>query len=175
MALRQIVPIDHLSLREPSAPVDLAAGVPEDIVTLATDMLETSRAIGGAGMAAVQVGEPIRMFIMDLVSVAGDTIVFINPEIVWRSEETVVRKEGCLSMPGVMIEIARPAQCRVTYTDLKGRAQTYEADGFAAQCVQHEIDHLDGVRMIDGLSPLKRAMVLKQFEKAKARQRVARR
>lgn len=167
MALRQILPLTHPLLGKPSAPVDLSAGVPDAVKVLAFDMLETSRAVQGAGMAAVQVGEPIRMFVMDLVGarVPGDTIIFINPEITWRSEGTITRMEGCLSMPGTALDIDRPAEATVSYTDITGAQRTYEATGFAAQCVQHEIDHLDGIRMVDHLSPLKRKMVVERFEK----------
>jgi peptide deformylase len=169
MAFRQIVPITDPSLGKPSTPVDLSNGITEEIKALAVDMLDTSREVGGAGMAAVQVGTPVRMFVMDLASVAGDTIVFINPEIVARSAGVIARKEGCLSMPGIAIfDIERPTQVTVNYTDITGTPRTYEADGFAAQCVQHEMDHLDGIRFYDHVSKLKRAMVLKQFAKRAA-------
>jgi peptide deformylase len=170
MAFRQIVPITDPLLGKVSAPVDLTNGVPDAVKVLAADMLETSREVGGAGMAAVQVGEPIRVFVMDLLSVAGDTMAFINPEIIERSEEKVARREGCLSMPGIAIfDIERPAKVTVRYTDLEGVEQTYVAEGFAAQCVQHEMDHLDGIRFYEHVSPLKRSMVLKQFAKSRAR------
>lgn len=174
MGLRQILPIDDPRLRQPSLPVDLSNGVPEEIVDLAADMLETSRVVSGAGMAAIQVGEPVRVFVMDLVSVAGDTMVFINPEIIAVSEEQVMRLEGCLSMPGVAVSVERPARVTVRFHNIEGVEQTYEATEFAAQCVQHEIDHLDGVRMLDRVSPLKRAMALKQFAKSKVRRRSVR-
>lgn len=172
MALRQIVPITHPLLGQPSAPVDLSAGVTAEIKALCVDMLDTSREVGGAGMAAVQVGLPLRLFVMDLASVAGETMVFINPQITERSEGKIARKEGCLSMPGIaLFDIARPEKVTVAYTDLAGEPQTYVAEGFAAQCVQHEMDHLDGIRFYEHVSPLKRAMVLKQFEKDRARKR----
>lgn len=171
MAFRQIVPITAPILGRPSLPVDLAAGVSDEIKALAQDLLDTSRECDGAGMAAVQVGIPIRLFVMDLAQVAGETQAYINPEIVWRSVETVTRKEGCLSMPGAMLDIERPAVIRLAYTDLDGQLQTCEAEGFAAQCIQHEMDHLDGVRMYDHVSSLKKAMTIKQFNKSRVRGR----
>lgn len=163
MTFRQILPITDPRLSEPSMPIDLSAGVPEAIRVLAADLLETSRAVDGAGMAAIQVGEPVRLFVMDLARMDGDTIAFINPKVIETSEEIATRREGCLSMPGIFFDLARPAQVRIAYFDLAGEEQHYVAKDFASMCVLHELDHLDGVRHLDHLSPLKRAMALKKF------------
>lgn len=170
MALRQIIPVTDKLLREPSVPVELIDGeVPTAVLDLAGDMLETTRMVGGAGMAAVQVGEPIRMFVMDLASIKGDTLVFINPEITQRSVETIEMLEGCLSMPGLGFPVERNATVTVRYTTIDGVEKTYDAAGYAAVCCQHEIDHLDGIRNIDRLSPLKRNSLLTRFKKLRAR------
>jgi peptide deformylase len=173
MTLLQIIPITDPRLREPSRAIDVEAGVPLDIRVLSQSMLATCRAVDGAGMAAIQAGHPVRLFVMDLGRVGGDTIVFINPEVTSRSEEMMEMVEGCLSMPGISFPLERHAAVTVSYIDLDGAALEYHATGYGALCCQHEIDHLDGIRAIDRLSPLKRAMVLKKFEagrRARARQ-----
>lgn len=172
MGYRQILPMTDPLLRTQSAPVTLVDGkVPDPILTLAEDLLATTRAVNGAGMAAVQVGVPVRLFLMDLIAISGDTIVFINPEIIERAEKLVTRKEGCLSMPGGWVEIERPDWVVVRYIGLDGAEHEYRATGMASVCVQHEIDHLDGIRNIDRLSPLKRARALKAFQKSRTRPR----
>ena len=163
--LRQILPINSFRLRLISQPIDLSAGVPEEIKALAQDMLETSRVVGGAGMAAIQVGEPVRLFVMDFSHRGGDTIAFINPEVTYKSEEQVIRKEGCLSMPEVFAMVSRAAEIILTYTDLDGNPQTYQATGLEAMCCQHEMDHLNGTVYLDLLTPLRREIALKQFQK----------
>lgn len=170
MALRQIIPVTNKLLKTISLPVDLIDGeVPQDVLDLAGDMLETCRAVGGAGMAAVQVGVPIRLFVMDLAQIKGDTLVFVNPEITDRSVETIAMQEGCLSMPGLGFPVERSATVTVRYIAIDGTEKTYDASGYASVCCQHEIDHLDGIRNIDRLSPLKRDTLLKRFEKLRAR------
>lgn len=165
MAYRQIIPIDDKLLTKPSAPIELIDGeVPQDILDLAGDMLETCRAINGAGLAAVQVGEPVRMFVMDLAQINGPTMVFINPEIIERSGETIEMLEGCLSMPGIGFTLERAASVTVRYTAIDGVEKTYDAGGYSAICCQHEIDHLDGVRHIDHLSKLKRSRYMSKFK-----------
>lgn len=165
MAYRQIIPIDDKLLTKPSAPIEFVNGeVPQDILDLAGDMLETCRAINGAGLAAVQVGEPVRLFVMDLAQIEGPTMIFINPEIIARSGETIEMLEGCLSMPGIAFKLERAASVTVRYTALDGEQKTFDAGGYAAICCQHEIDHLDGVRHIDHLSKLKRSRYMKKFD-----------
>lgn len=169
MALLQLRPYFDPIMRTVSAPVrlDLDNRPPADVMKLAMSMVETSRAINGAGMAAVQVGVPIRLFILDLAHHGGDSITFINPEIVEAAPELALRKEGCLSMPDCFIELERPEWVKVAYTNVQGERAIYDATGLASMCVQHEIDHLDGIRNIDRLSKLKRDRVIKSYQKHK--------
>lgn len=169
MALLQIRPYFDPILTKPSQPATLGEDgrASADVIKLARAMVETSRKVGGAGMAAVQVGVPIRLFIMDLEHHGGDSITFINPVITEVSAELALRKEGCLSMPNGFIELERPDWCEIAYTNIRGEPATYHATGIAAMCVQHEMDHLDGIRNIDRLSKLKRDRVLKAYAKHK--------
>ena len=171
MALRQIRPYFDPILKTVSQPVELMSDgrVPAHVIRLGIDMLETSRKVSGAGMAAVQVGEPLRMFVMDLSRHGGDAITFINPEIVETAEEKVTQKEGCLSMPGCFIDVERPKWARINYIGTDGSEKEYRAEGLAALCCQHEMDHLDGIRNIDRVSKLKRDMVLKKYRKQTTR------
>src|SRR5258708_23544704 len=126
----------------------------------------------GIGLAAIQVAQPLRLITMDLAKKAEDgetkpqPRVFINPEIVSSSEELSVYEEGCLSIPEYYEEVERPAKVRFRFTDIHGRVHEEEADGLFATCIQHEIDHLNGVLFIDHISKLKREMVVKKFKKA---------
>jgi peptide deformylase len=131
-------------------------------------MLETMYAAPGIGLAAVQVGEMNRLITIDVShdEDAREPRVFVNPEILWKSEEMSVYEEGCLSIPEFYEEVERPARVRVRYTNLAGEPEEIEADGLLATCLQHEIDHLDGVLFIDHISRLKRERVTKRFIKA---------
>lgn len=151
-------------LRKVSDPVE---GVDGEIVKLMDDMLETMYAAPGVGLAAVQVGIPRRIIVLD---VAGEDepaapICMANPEIVGLSDETRVYEEGCLSIPDVRVEIERPAGVTVRYVDRTGKQQELAANGLLATALQHEIDHLDGKLIIDFLSRLKRDMVIRKFRK----------
>jgi peptide deformylase len=138
-------------------------------------MFETMYAAPGIGLAAIQVAEPLRLITMDLAkkSEEGETRheprVFINPEILTSSDEKSVYEEGCLSIPEYYEEVERPARVRVRFTDLDGKLHEEDAEGLFATCIQHEIDHLNGVLFIDYLSKLKRDRVQKKFEKAAKR------
>ncbi len=123
------------------------------------------------GLAAIQVGAPQRIVTIDVApkEEPKNPQVFINPEIVGVSEETAIREEGCLSIPEYYDDVERPSQIRVRYMDLEGKSQEIEANGLLATCLQHEIDHLNGVLFIDYLSKLKRDRVLKKFAKAAKR------
>ena len=135
---------------------------------LATDMLDTMYDAPGIGLAAVQIGVDRRMLVID-VSREGEEkapLVFINPEITASSEALSVYEEGCLSIPDYYAEVERPAEVTVDYFDVDGVRQTVQADGLLATCLQHEIDHLNGVLFIDHISRLKREMVIKKFTKA---------
>jgi peptide deformylase len=127
-------------------------------------MIETMRIAGGAGLAAPQVGYNVRLFVMQFQT-DPRAVVCVNPTIVKRADETVMRREGCLSMPDVYFEVPRAAWVDVRFSDLAGSDQVARFTDLHSICAQHEIDHLDGVRAIDHLTPLRRAMALKQFAK----------
>ena len=172
MALRDILVIPDKILRVVSKPV---AAVDTSVRALAEDMLETMYDAPGIGLAAIQIGEPLRLVTMDLSKKDDekDPHVFINPEITWSSEELNVHEEGCLSIPEYYEEVERPAEVKVRYMDLDGKTQEIAAEGLLATCLQHEIDHLDGILFIDHLSRLKRERVTKKFAKAAKRERAA--
>lgn len=165
MSIRNLVILPDPLLRKVSDPV---RAVDADIRRLADDMFETMYDAPGIGLAAVQVGAPVRLFTLD-VSKKDDEqknpMVFINPEIVWSSEEMNTHEEGCLSIPEYYAEVDRPKSIRVRYQDLDGKAREIEADGILATCIQHEFDHLNGVLFIDHISRLKKMMVVKKFTK----------
>lgn len=137
----------------------------------AADMLETMYEAPGIGLAAIQVGVPLRIITMDLSKTEGEKQprVFINPEILSASQDTVPYEEGCLSVPEYYEEVQRPARVRLRYTDLDGKVREEDAEGLFATCIQHEIDHLEGVLFIDHLSRLKRERAIKKFTKAARR------
>jgi peptide deformylase len=172
MALREIIILPDKQLRLVSKPIEK---VTPEIRRLADDMFETMYDAPGIGLAAIQVAQPLRLITMDLAKrdENGETQreprVFINPEIIASSEETSVYEEGCLSIPEYYEEIERPAKVRVRFTDLDGKLHEEDAEGLYATCIQHEIDHLNGVLFIDYLSKLKRDRVFKKFEKAAKR------
>jgi len=164
MALRDILIIPDKRLRLVSKPVET---VDASVRALAEDMLETMYDAPGIGLAAIQIGEPLRLVTMDLAKKdeEKDPRVFINPEITWSSEELNVHEEGCLSIPEYYEDVERPAKVRLKYLDLDGKSHEVEADGMFATCIQHEIDHLNGVLFIDHLSKLKRDRVIKKYTK----------
>ena len=172
MAIREIIILPDKQLRLVSKPVEK---VTPEIRKLAEDMFETMYAAPGIGLAAIQVAEPVRLITMDLAKKAEDgevkpqPRVFINPEILSSSDETAVYEEGCLSIPEYYEEVERPARVRVRFSDLEGKLHEEDAEGLFATCIQHEIDHLNGVLFIDYLSKLKRDRVQKKFSKAAKR------
>ena len=165
MALRDILIIPEPLLRRVSDPVK---AIDAETRKLVGDMFETMYAAPGIGLAAIQVGVPRRVVTLDLAKKDEplQPQVFINPEIIWRSEAKGIYEEGCLSIPEYYEEVERPAQVKVKYLDLDGKPQEVEADGLLATCLQHEIDHLNGVLFIDHISKLKRDRVTKKFAKA---------
>jgi peptide deformylase len=165
MAIRDIIILPDTQLRLVSKPIEK---ITPEIRALADDMLETMYDAPGIGLAAIQVAQPLRLITMDLSKKEGesDPRVFINPEILSSSEEFSVYEEGCLSIPEDYEEVERPARVRVRFTDIHGKVQEEDADGLYATCIQHEIDHLNGVLFVDYLSKLKRDMVAKKFKKA---------
>jgi peptide deformylase len=175
MPIRPLVILPDSRLREKSAPVE---SINADVRTLVDDMLATMYDAPGIGLAAIQIGVPIQLVVMDLTrpDENGDLPlertpqVFINPNIVWSSEELRIYEEGCLSIPDYYEEVTRPDRVRFTYQDIEGKKHEVEADGLFATCIQHEVDHLNGVLFIDYLSKLKRDRCVQKFTKA-ARQR----
>ena len=169
MATRTILTLPDPRLRLVSKPV---GRVDAAIRKLVEDMFETMYGAPGIGLAAVQVGVPKRVVTMDLAKKdePKNPKVYINPEILWASEERTTYEEGCLSIPEYYEEVERPAQVKVRYTDLDGNAQEVEANGLLATCLQHEVDHLNGVLFIDHISKLKRSRVIKKFAKAAKRE-----
>lgn len=168
MAIRPILIIPDARLRAIAEPI---VEIDDEIKTLARDMLDTMYDAPGIGLAAPQIGVLKRIVVMDLAK-EGETpspIVMINPEITEVSDDTVTSEEGCLSIPDLYYDVERPADITVTYTDLEGKQVTTEATDRLSICIQHEIDHLDGVLYIDYLSRLKRDRVIKKFEKAAKR------
>ena len=165
MAKREILVLPDARLRQVASEIPV---VDAEIKQLAADMLETMYDAPGIGLAAPQIGEMKRIVVMDLSKEGepNDPIVMINPEILKYSEETVTTEEGCLSIPEIYYDVERPAEVTVKYTDLDGKTQEREAKDRLAICIQHELDHLDGVLYIDYLSRLKRDRVLKKFQKA---------
>lgn len=164
MATRPLVILPDPLLRQVSKPVER---IDDELRKFAADMFDTMYDAPGIGLAAVQVGEPIRMLVLD---VAGkdepkNPQVFINPEILAKSEDMNVHEEGCLSIPDYYAEVERPARISVKALDLDGKEKIVEANGILATCLQHEIDHLNGVLFIDHLSKLKRDMVIRKFRK----------
>ncbi|TIX37173.1 MAG: peptide deformylase [Mesorhizobium sp.] len=164
MSIKPLIILPDPVLRQVSRPVERVDG---DLRKLAGDMLDTMYDAPGIGLAAIQVGEPLRMLVIDLTKEDETPAphVFINPEILESSDQHSVYEEGCLSIPDYYAEVERPAAVRVKYLDRDGKLQEIEAEGLMATCLQHEIDHLNGVLFIDHISKLKRDMVVKKFKK----------
>jgi peptide deformylase len=165
MTIKPLIILPDPVLRQVSTRIEQ---VNDDVRTLADDMLATMYDAPGIGLAAIQVGVPKRMLVIDLSKEGEDKqpLVFINPEILASSDERATYEEGCLSIPDYYAEVERPAKVTVRHVDLTGKEQTIDAEGLLATCLQHEIDHLNGVLFIDHISRLKRDMVIKKFTKA---------
>jgi peptide deformylase len=167
MSVRRILTVDAdmATLKKKSAPV---AAVDDGLRALMDDMLETMYDAPGIGLAAVQVGEPVRVIVMDLSRGEGprEPRYFVNPEILWASEEVVPYEEGCLSVPEIYDEVERAAKVRIRYLGYDGAPVEEDAEGLFAVCIQHEMDHLDGVLVIDHLSRLKRDRAVAKVKKA---------
>lgn len=164
MTIRSLVILPDSQLRLLSKPV---AGVDKEVHKLVDDMFQTMYDAPGIGLAAIQVGVPLRVVTMD-VSKRDDKqepMALLNPEIVWRSEEKREMEEGCLSIPEYYETVERPDRVRLKYRDIDFKEHEIEADGVLATCIQHEVDHLNGVLFIDYLSKLKRDRVMKRYAK----------
>jgi peptide deformylase len=183
MAIREILEVPDARLKIVSRPVEV---FDDALKALAGDMFETMYAAKGIGLAAIQVGEPIRLLVIDLQEpdedaepeecdhgghhhthqpVKHDPRVFVNPEILRPAEELATYQEGCLSVPEIYADVDRPKACRVRWQDLEGKVHQEDMEGMMATCIQHEMDHLEGILFIDHLSRLKRSMALKKLEK----------
>ena len=162
--LRKILTEPDPILRKKCEPLEK---VDSDTKKLMDDMLETMYAAPGIGLAAVQVGILKRLVVIDISK--GEEkkkpIFLINPQIIHKSEKTSVYEEGCLSLPGQFAEIERPAKCTIKYIDYNGKEKDLKADGLLATCIQHEVDHLNGILFIDYLSKLKKDMIIKKLVK----------
>ena len=174
MALRQILTEPNKILRQKSL---LVEKVDQDLQKLMDDMLETMYAAPGIGLAAIQVGVPKRVIVLDIGwreksesqndkrEERRNPMYFVNPEIIEKSLNNSTYEEGCLSVPGQFAEIDRPDKCHVKYLDYYGQPQEIKAEGMLATCIQHEIDHLEGILFIDYLSKLKKSMIVKKLSK----------
>ena len=182
MAIRKIITVTDRRLKTISEPVD---SVTDETRVLLDDMLETMYAANGIGLAAIQIAVPQRILVIDLSHRNDSTAeteaeegesdqgnndetgprYFVNPEIIWTSEEHNVYQEGCLSVPGFYDDVERPKQCHVRYLDYHGKEQVLECDGLLATCIQHEMDHLNGIVFLDHLSRLKRDRITKKIKK----------
>jgi len=171
MAVRPIIEAPDPRLRIKSTPVDV---VDDDLRALIADMFETMYEAPGIGLAAIQIGVPKRVLVIDLQEEEGEDgqpirkpLVFINPELTDPSDDMNIYNEGCLSVPDQYAEVERPASVRASWMDRNGRIHEETLDGLLSTCLQHEMDHLEGVLFIDHLSRLKRDMVLKKLAKAR--------
>lgn len=170
MALLPIIVAPDKRLKQKSQPV---AKVDDGVRRLLDSMLETMYAAPGIGLAAIQVGVPKNVIVIDIgpekkgMKVERKPLYLVNPEIVWESDETQVCEEGCLSLPEQYAEVERPVAIKVRYLDYHGDMRELDADGTLAVCIQHEMDHLNGVLFVDHVSALKRNIILRRLTKAK--------
>ena len=164
MAKKQILTIPDPLLRKVSEPV---TSVNTEVKNLMDDMLETMYAAPGIGLAAVQVGVLKRIIVIDLSKDGQkkDPLFIVNPQITFKSDELISYEEGCLSIPNQFAEVKRPSSCKVNFLDYNGKKREINADGLLATCVQHEVDHLNGVLFIDHLSKLKKDIIIKKTKK----------
>ena len=164
MAFRKILTEPDRILRKKSLPVDK---VDENLQKLMDDMIETMYAAPGIGLAAIQIGIPKRVIVMDIAKKdkPKNPMYFVNPIIIEKSNINSTYEEGCLSVPGQFAEIARPNKCHIKYLDYYGQPQEIKAKDMLATCIQHEMDHLEGILFIDYLSKLKKSMIVKKLSK----------
>jgi len=164
MAKKQILVIPDPLLRKVSEPVN---SVNKEVKNLMDDMLETMYAAPGIGLAAVQIGVLKRIIVIDLSkdNEKKNPLFIVNPEITFKSNELISYEEGCLSIPNQFAEVKRPSSCKLNFLDYNGKKKEISADGLLATCIQHEVDHLDGILFIDHLSKLKKDLILKKTKK----------
>ena len=168
MGLREILTEPNKILRQKSS---IVQKVDKDIQKLMDDMLETMYAAPGIGLAAIQVGVAKRIIVLDIAPKDSprNPMYFVNPEIVQKSENHSTYEEGCLSVPDQFAEIDRPSTCEIEYLDYYGKKKILKAEGLLATCIQHEMDHLEGILFIDYLSKLKKTMIIKKLSKQKGK------
>ena len=166
MAIKKIITVPDSVLREKSSVVEK---VDKEIKNLMDDMLETMYKAPGIGLAAIQIGVPKRVVVIDISKEENkkDPLYFINPELTWKSKEKATYEEGCLSIPDQFAKIDRPEKCIVKFLDYNGSLKEIKAEGLLATCIQHEIDHLNGTLFIDYLSKLKKDIIIKKLSKNK--------
>ena len=166
MTIRKILTEPDPFLRQKSVIVDR---VNDEIRSLMDDMLETMYNAPGIGLAAIQVGVPKRVIVIDLSkdNEKKNPLYFVNPEVITKSKNDASYEEGCLSVPNQFAEISRPDKCKVKFLDYYGKEKILEAEGLLATCIQHEMDHLEGILFIDYLSKLKKSMIIKKLSKQK--------
>ena len=167
MTVKTILTEPNKLLRQVSSPVEK---VSDEERQLMDDMLETMYAAPGIGLAAIQVGVPKRIIVMDISREENkkEPMYFVNPVIKNRNSEKATYEEGCLSVPDQFAEIERPNKCEVEYLDYNGKKQLLKTDGLLATCIQHEMDHLEGILFIDYLSKLKKSMIIKKLSKIRS-------
>ena len=166
MTIRKILTEPNPFLRQKSTKVDV---VNDEVRSLMDDMLETMYHAPGIGLAAIQIGVPKRVIVIDLSrdDEKKNPLYFVNPELISNSDNKAAYEEGCLSVPGQFAEINRPDKCKVKYLDYNGKQQILDAKDLLATCIQHEMDHLEGILFIDYLSKLKKSMIVKKLSKQK--------
>ena len=171
MSVKKILTEPNKLLRQVSKPVEK---VGDEERTLMNDMLDTMYAAPGIGLAAIQIGVPKRIIVMDISRDKDkkEPRYFVNPVVKNKNKEKVSYEEGCLSVPDQFAEIERPSTCEVEYLDYDGKKQLLKADGLLATCIQHEMDHLEGILFIDYLSKLKKTMIIKKLSKFKANREI---
>ncbi len=171
MAILEVLPYPNPFLRKTAQPVET---FDEALKTIVTDMTETMVDRDGLGLAATQVGVDMRLLILDPYAFEGDEgrgkphVVIINPEVIWQSEETVTREEGCLSFPGIFIQVERPAEVQIRAQDADGTFFELGGEGLGARAILHELDHLEGVVMIDHVGYMVRKRALKKHQRNQA-------
>ena len=166
MTIKKILTEPNKTLRQISKPVEK---VGKEEQKLMDDMLETMYEANGIGLAAIQVGEPLRIIVLDISKneEKKNPMFFVNPVIIKKNIEKATYEEGCLSVPNQFAEIDRPSSCEVEYLDYDGNKKNLKAEGLLATCIQHEMDHLEGILFIDYLSKLKKTMIIKKLSKLK--------
>ena len=168
MTVKTILTEPNTLLRQISQPVEQVGELEKELMN---DMLETMYAANGIGLAAIQIGVPKRVIVMDLSKEENKKLpmYFVNPVITKKNDEKITYEEGCLSVKNFFAEIDRPSKCEVEYLDYNGNKQNLQAEGLLATCIQHEIDHLEGILFIDYLSKLKKEMIIKKLSKQQSK------